>query len=105
MKKFKSVEELISQLKPNNPVYCIRKQSINIASRYFQKKFPGNVFYAVKTNPHPEVLKTIAQSGIETFDVASIKEIEEIRNINSKAKCAYMQYIWIRAPERGNWKV
>ena len=93
MKKFKSVEKLISQLKPNNPVYCIRRQSINVASRYFQKKFPGNVFYAVKTNPHPEVLKTIAQSGIETFDVASIKEIEEIRNINPKAKCAYMHTV------------
>ena len=29
MKKFKSVDDLIDQLKPVNPVYCIRKKTIN----------------------------------------------------------------------------
>jgi ornithine decarboxylase len=28
MQKFKSVEELINQLKPEKPVYCIRKKSV-----------------------------------------------------------------------------
>tara|TARA_Y100000590_G_scaffold427426_1_gene537580 strand:- start:3845 stop:5023 length:1179 start_codon:yes stop_codon:yes gene_type:complete len=93
MKKFKSVEELVNQLKPNNPVYCIRKHSINVASKYFQKKFPGKVLYAVKTNPHPDVLKTILESGINNFDVASIKEIETIKKISPKAKCAYMHTV------------
>tara|TARA_B100001245_G_C22689147_1_gene336369 strand:- start:299 stop:541 length:243 start_codon:yes stop_codon:yes gene_type:complete len=79
MQKFKSVEELVNQLKPTKPVYCIRKKSIQLASKYFQNKFPGKVLYAVKTNPHPIVLKTIIESGIENFDVASIKEIEAIR--------------------------
>ncbi len=93
MKKFKSVEDIINQLKPNDPVYCIRKHTINVASKYFQKKFPGKILYAVKTNPHPEVLKTILQSGIRNFDVASIKEIETIRNIDPKAECSYMHTI------------
>ena len=78
MQKFKSVDELVSQLKPEKPVYCIRKKSIHSASKTFQNKFPGKILYAVKTNPHPEVLKTIVESGIENFDVASIKEIEDI---------------------------
>ena len=90
MQKFKTVDELVSQLKPVKPVYCIRKKSIQIASKIFQKKFPGKILYAVKTNPHPEVLKTILQSGIEDFDVASIKEIEDIKKIIPKAKCSYM---------------
>ena len=34
MKKFKSVDELISQLQPDKPVYCIRKKSIQIASKF-----------------------------------------------------------------------
>ena len=93
MKKFKSVEELVNQLKPNNPVYCIRKHSIIVASKYFQKKFPGKVLYAVKTNPHPEVLKTIIESGINSFDVASIKEIETIKKISPKAKCSFMHTV------------
>ena len=93
MKKFKSVEELVNQLKPNDPVYCIRKQSINVASKFFQNKFPGKVLYAVKTNPHPEILKTLIKSGIENFDVASIKEIETIKEIGPDLKCSYMHTV------------
>ena len=59
MQKFKTVGELINQLRPDGPVYCIRKHSIHIASKFFQSRFPGKVLYAVKTNPHTEVLKTI----------------------------------------------
>ena len=93
MKKFKSVEDLINQLKPNNPVYCIRKHSINVASKFFQKKFPGKILYAVKTNPHPEVLKTVLESGIQNFDVASINEIKAIKNISPNANCSYMHTV------------
>ena len=93
MQKFKSVEELVNQLKPTKPVYCIRKKSIQLASKYFQNKFPGKVLYAVKTNPHPIVLKTIIESGVENFDVASIKEIEAIRKIKPNAKCSYMHTV------------
>ena len=93
MQKFKTVDELVNQLKPERPVYCIRKNSIHTASNIFQNKFPGKILYAVKTNPHPEVLKTIVKSGIENFDVASIKEIEVIKKINSNAKCSYMHTV------------
>ena len=93
MQKFKTVDELISQLKPERPVYCIRKKSIQVASRTFQNKFSGTILYAVKTNPHPEVLKTIIQSGINNFDVASIKEIEDIRKISPEAKCSFMHTV------------
>jgi ornithine decarboxylase len=93
MQKFKTVDELINQLKPEKPVYCIRKKSIQSASTYFGNKFPGKVLYAVKTNSPPEVLKTIVESGIENFDVASIQEIKDIRAINSNAKCSYMQTV------------
>jgi ornithine decarboxylase len=93
MQKFKTVDELINQLKPEKPIYCIRKKSIQSASIFFKNKFPGKVLYAVKTNPHPEVLKTIVESGIDNFDVASIQEIKDIRKINSNAKCAYMHTV------------
>jgi len=93
MQKFSTIDELISQLKPERPVYCIRKKSIHIASKKFQNKFPGKILYAVKTNPHPEVLKTIIESGIKDFDVASIKEIEAIKKISPDAKCSYMHTV------------
>ena len=93
MQKFKNVDELVSQLKPEKPIYCIRKKSIQSASNYFRNKFPGKVLYAVKTNSHPEVLKTIVESGIENFDVASIQEIKDIRAIATNAKCSYMHTV------------
>ena len=93
MQKFKTVDDIVSQLKPERPIYCIRKKSIQVASRTFQNKFSGTILYAVKTNPHPEVLKTIIQSGINNFDVASIKEIEDIRKISPEAKCSFMHTV------------
>ena len=93
MQKFKSVEELVSQLRPDKPIYCIRKNSILSASKYFQKKFPGKVLYAVKTNPHPEVIKTLIKSGINQFDIASIEEIKAIRKFSSSAKCSFMHTV------------
>jgi len=93
MQKFKTVDELINQLKPEKPIYCIRKKSIQSASTHFNNKFPGKVLYAVKTNSHPEVLKTIVESGIENFDIASIQEIKDIRAIAPNAKCSYMHTV------------
>ena len=89
MQKFKSVEDLVNQLKPDKPVYCIRKNSILSASKYFQKKFPGNILYAVKTNPHPEVIKTLIKSGINQFDVASIEEIKAVRKFSKQQNVLY----------------
>ena len=93
MQKFKSVDKIVNQLKPTEPVYCIRRDSINIASKFFQNKFPGKILYAVKTNPHPLVLKTIVESGINDFDIASIKEVEAIRSVSPDAKCSYMHTV------------
>ena len=93
MQKFKSVEQLINQLRPNKPVYCIRKNSVLSASKYFQNKFPGKILYAVKTNPHSTVIKSIIKSGIDQFDVASIEEIKAVRKFSQSAKCSFMHTV------------
>ena len=96
MQKFKSVEELVNQLRPDKPVYCIRKKSILSASKFFQKKFPGKILYAVKTNPHPEVIRTLLKSGIDQFDVASIEEIKSVKKFDQTVKCSCVK---IKAPD------
>lgn len=93
MQKFKSVEELVNQLRPDKPVYCIRKKSILSASKFFQKNFPGKILYAVKTNPHPEIIKTLLKSGISQFDVASVEEIKAVRKFDQVSKCSFMHTI------------
>ena len=49
--------------------------------------------YAVKTNPLPEVIETLIESGIDQFDVASIEEIKAVRKFSQKAKCSYMHTV------------
>ena len=93
MQKFKSVEILVNQLKPEKPVYCIRKKPILSASKFFQKNFPGKILYAVKTNPHPEIIKTLIKSGINQFDVASIEEIKTVRKFCQLVKCSFMHTV------------
>tara|TARA_Y100001958_G_C21182603_1_gene512200 strand:+ start:125 stop:1303 length:1179 start_codon:yes stop_codon:yes gene_type:complete len=93
MRKFATVDELVDTLKPENPVYCIRPNSIKKSVDYFKENFPGKVLYAVKTNPQEKVIKLIINNGIENFDVASLNEIKLIRKIDSKVKIYFMHTV------------
>jgi len=93
MRKFNDVNELVNELKPTEPVYCIRPQSIRQAGSWFKKNFPGKTLYAVKTNPHEAVIKEIKESGIDKFDIASIEEIKIVKKIAPEAECFYMNTI------------
>ena len=86
MQKFNSVDELVNNIRPVDPIYCIRPNSIKSACSWFKQNFPGKVLYAVKTNPHSEILKTIVDSGIKDFDVASLEEIKNVRKIKPNAR-------------------
>ena len=93
MQKFNSVDELVNKILPEEPVYCIRPNSIKLACEWFKEKFPGNVLYAVKTNPNENVIKCIGESGINKFDVASINEIKLIKKNFPKAQAFYMNTV------------
>ena len=93
MQKFNSVDELVNIIRPVDPIYCIRPDSIKTACSWFKGNFPGKVLYAVKTNPNEKVIKYIGASGINRFDVASINEIKLIKKIFPKAHTYYMNSV------------
>ena len=93
MKKFSSVSDLVRELQPTNPVYCIRPESIKLACNFFVNNFPGRPLYAVKTNPHKNVIKHIYQNGITNFDVASLEEIKLVKSIVKDAKLYFMHTV------------
>ena len=93
MERFNSVDELINTIKPIDPIYCIRPNSIKSACSWFKDQFPGKILYAVKTNPNEKVIKYIGESGISRFDVASINEVKLIKKIFPKARAYYMNTI------------
>ena len=70
MQRFNSVDELINTIKPVDPVYCIRPNSIKSACTWFKDKFPGKILYAVKTNPHEKVIKCIGEAVFISFEGA-----------------------------------
>ena len=93
MQKFSSVDELVNSVRPVDPIYCIRPESIKLACNWFKSKFPGKILYAVKTNPNEKVIKCIGENGINNFDVASVNEIKLIRKTIPKARIYYMNTV------------
>jgi ornithine decarboxylase len=68
--------DLVRERSPERPVAIARPDAAAVAARWFQKNFNGRVLYAVKANPSPWVIETLAANGVTSFDVASIPEIE-----------------------------
>ena len=93
MRKFDSINDLVNELKPDYPVYCIRPASIKKSTKFFKENFPGKVLYAVKTNPNEKVIKQISTSGIIDFDVASLNEIKLIKKIKEDANLYFMHTV------------
>ncbi|MFV2033172.1 MAG: type III PLP-dependent enzyme, partial [Gammaproteobacteria bacterium] len=87
---FETVEQVIEELKPGYPVYCLRPAEINRQARFFLDTFPGRVLYAVKCNPHLEVLQALYDAGIRHFDTASLAEIALVREHFPQADCYFM---------------
>lgn len=70
-------EETIVELTKEygTPLFLIVGERLARNYAAFQEFFPGvEIFYAVKANPHPLVVKTLSQLG-SSFDVASAQEI------------------------------
>ena len=78
--KFQSVDAVVQELEPTDPVFCIHPAELRAAARRF-RAFPGRVLYAVKCNPHPAVLETLFEAGVRDFDVASVDEIKLIHDL------------------------
>jgi ornithine decarboxylase len=68
----------------------VRPDAVALAARWFQDNFKGDVLYAVKANPSPWVIETLAAHGVTGFDVASIPEIELVKAHAPGARLAFM---------------
>ena len=95
--RFATVEDVIAELKPGYPVYCLRPAELRRQANYFLDNFPGRVMYAVKCNPHLVVLQALYEAGIRHFDTASLAEIALIREHMPQADCYFMHPVKSRA--------
>jgi len=82
--------DLVRKRSPERPVAFARPEAVAVAARWFQANFKGDVFYAVKANPSPWVIETLAANGVTSFDVASIAEVELVAQHAPAARMAFM---------------
>ena len=90
VRAYRSVDDMVHELRPEMPVYCLRPTTIAATAKLFLKQFPGDVLYAVKTNPDPRVLAYLAQAGVKHYDVASIAEVKLVAENIPSAKMYFM---------------
>ena len=90
MHTYQSPLDLVRERSPERPVALVRPDTVALAARWFQESFKGEVLYAVKANPSPWVIKTLAANGLRAFDVASVPEIELVAEHAPGSKMAFM---------------
>ncbi len=73
-------------LEPDAPLFLFSARALQERAARFLTHFPGLVSYAVKCNPAAPVLQTLRAAGITTFDVASVREIEMVRQAAPSAR-------------------
>ncbi len=80
-------------LRPTQPVTLVRPHAARRAARFFVENFPGVSMYAVKANPSPDLIRTLWDSGVSHFDVASIAEVRLVRGLLPRATLCFMHPI------------
>jgi ornithine decarboxylase len=94
------VGALIAELRPEEPVHCIRPATLAATARDFVTAFPGDVLYAVKCNPDPAVLRALWHGDIRHFDCASPAEVALVRSMFADAHIHFMHPIKARGAIR-----
>ena len=94
---FDSPEEHIVLTRPDEPVMYFAPTVLRQQAERFGRSFSGQVTYAVKANPAPEVIENLVAAGLTGFDVASPEEILQVRAASAKADLHYNNPVRSRA--------
>lgn len=97
------VDAVVANLRPEEPLHCLRPAAITAAARSFVASFEGRTLYAVKCNPEPRVLAALWRGGVRAFDCASPAEIALVRQVLPEATIHYMHPVKARAAIRSAW--
>jgi ornithine decarboxylase len=87
---FASIDAVVADTRPADPLLCLRPATIAGAARRFVELFPGDVLYAVKCNPEPRVLRALWAGGVRHFDCASLSEVALIRKLLPDGEVHFM---------------
>ncbi|USG60443.1 type III PLP-dependent enzyme [Sneathiella marina] len=74
----------------DDALHFLYAEKIVTAATTFLSKFNGTSLYAAKANPHPAVLKLLWKTGMRDFEVASVREVEQIHALLPDATLYFM---------------
>lgn len=87
------IDKLVRKLNPSYPLHLFSASTLRENARTFTTLFPGTVMYAVKSNPDEDVLRSLLEGGISTFDAASIDEVRLVRRLSPSARIHFMHTV------------
>jgi len=91
-----SIDTAVAEMRPSEPLRCLRPAVIAAAARCFVDHFPGDVLYAVKCNPDPRALRAVWAGGVRHFDCASLPEVALVRKLLPAAEVHFMHPVKAR---------
>ncbi len=89
--------DLVRERPPERPVALVRPDAVALAARWFRQNLSGEIFYAVKANPSPWVIRALIAGGVTAFDVASIAEVALVAEVAPGARMAFMHPVKSRS--------
>lgn len=97
---FDGIADVIAELSPREPVYCLYPNAMRRDLRHFIEGFPGRVLYALKANPDPRVLRHVIDAGVSDFDAASVEEMQLVHGLDAAARLYFMAPVRFRGAVR-----
>jgi ornithine decarboxylase len=97
------VDALVAELRPEEPLHCLRPATLTATAAAFVAAFPGDTLYAVKCNPDPAVLRALWAGGVRHFDCASPAEVSLVRQMFPAAGIHFMHPVKARGAIREAW--
>ena len=87
---YADARQVLLDRQPEDPINCLRPRLMQDVARQFRAGFPGRILYAVKCNPDPNALRSLWRAGIRHFDVASLNEVQLVRELFPAARLSFM---------------
>ena len=79
--------DFLATRRPSGPCLVVDLDVIEDNYKAFERALPSSkIYYAVKANPAPEILRMLAGLG-SSFDTASVAEIEMALDAGAPADC------------------
>ena len=86
---YENAGQVAAAQQPDEPLFCFSAAELKSRAQQFLSLFPGLVTYAVKCNPSPDVLATLAEAGISFSDVAGVHAMAAVHAVQPTSRLHY----------------